>query len=97
MPIQTIDTPEATITIETRPTGDGKGTATVTTSVPKPGTAGANQLDAMDGVDQATGQLRAFVALPSPTNAQVIAVVKLLCRVALRLVRLQLGRFEGVE
>lgn len=97
MPIQTIDTPEATITIETRPTGDGTGTARTTTVTPKAGTAGANELDARDGIDQSLGQLRAFVALPAPTNAQLVAIVKLLCRVTLRLVRLQLGRFDGTD
>jgi hypothetical protein len=97
MPIQTIDTPEATITIETRPSGDGTGTARTTTVTPKPGTSAANQADAVDGIDQALGQLRAFVSLPSPSNAQVIAAVKLLCRVTIRLARLQLGWFDGVE
>lgn len=97
MPIQTIDTPEATITIETRPTGDGTGTARTTTVTPKAGTSAANQADAFDGIDQAMGQLRTFVALTAPTNAQIVAVVKLLCRVVLRLSRLQLARFDGLE
>lgn len=83
--------------IETRPTGDGRGLATVTTTVPKPGTVAANQANAIDGVDQALDQLRAFVALPAPTNAQVVAVVKLLCRVVVRLGRLQLGKFDGTD
>lgn len=35
----------------------------------------------------AVANLRGFIAVPTPTNAQVIAVVKLLCRIALVFIR----------
>jgi hypothetical protein len=35
--------------------------------------------------------LDAFLALPTPTNAQTLAVVKLLCRIAKRLIRDAIG------
>jgi hypothetical protein len=45
--------------------------------------------------DQAITDLRAFRDLASPTNAQTIAVVKLLCKVAIFLIRLQIGKLDG--
>jgi hypothetical protein len=45
--------------------------------------------------DQALTELRTFRDLASPTNAQVVAVVKLLCRVAIGLIRLQLAKLDG--
>lgn len=45
--------------------------------------------------DQALVDLRTFRDLTSPTNAQVIAAVKLLCRVAIGLIRLQLNKLDG--
>lgn len=40
-------------------------------------------------------ELRAFRDLASPTNAQTLAVVKVLCRVAIGLIRLQLNKLDG--
>lgn len=45
-----------------------------------------------DQVKQAVTNLRAYENAASPTNAQTVAVVKLLCRVAIRLIRDQYGR-----
>lgn len=43
---------------------------------------------------QTAAQLRAYLALQSPTQAQTVAAVKALIRVALFLVRQQLGRHD---
>lgn len=47
--------------------------------------------------EQAIANLRAYRDLASPTPAQTAAAVKLLCRVAISLIRLQLRRFDAVE
>lgn len=94
MPIQTIDTQDATITIETRPTGDGSGTARTVTSVPKAGTPQANQ-DAIQGrARQALGVNAAYLALVSPTNTQVAAQVMALTRECSAVIRLLLGQLD---
>lgn len=41
---------------------------------------------------QAVTNLRAYADAASPTNAQTVAIVKLLCRVCIRLIRDQYGR-----
>lgn len=41
--------------------------------------------------------LQAFEALTTPTNAQVVAVVRLLCKVARGLIRLQLRQLDAVD
>ncbi len=45
----------------------------------------------------ALANLRAYVALAAPTSAQTTAAVKLLCRVAISLIRLQLGRLDATD
>jgi hypothetical protein len=47
--------------------------------------------------DNALGNLRAYRDLASPTNAQTIAVVKLLCSVCIMLIRLQLRKLDAVD
>lgn len=47
--------------------------------------------------ERALTDLRAYIALANPSAAQTTAVVKLLCRVAVTLIRLQLGRHEGTD
>lgn len=41
--------------------------------------------------------IRAFLSLPAPTNAQTLVVVKLLCRVCIGLIRLQLRKLDGLD
>lgn len=41
--------------------------------------------------------LRAYLDLERPTNAQTVAVVKLLCRVCISLIRLNLAKLDGTE
>lgn len=41
--------------------------------------------------------LQAFEALTTPTNAQVVAVVRLLCKVARGLIRLQLRQLDATD
>lgn len=45
----------------------------------------------------ALANLRAYRNLASPTNAQTVAAVKLLCRVAIGLIRLRLERFDATD
>ncbi len=45
----------------------------------------------------ALANLRAYRDLTTPSNAQTIAVVKLLCRVAITLTRLQLAKLDAVD
>lgn len=44
-----------------------------------------------DQAAAAVTNLRAFIGASSPSNAQVVAVVKLLCRVAIYFIRLRVG------
>lgn len=88
MAIETIDTPDATITIETRPTGDGKGEARIVTRVPKPGTRDANEETIRDRVAAALTPNAAYLALGNPTAAQTSAQVQRLTRQLNALARL---------
>ena len=45
----------------------------------------------------AYADLQAFEALTSPTNAQTLAVVRLLCKVARGLIRLQLRQLDATD
>lgn len=45
--------------------------------------------------EQALDGLRSFRDNASPTNAQVVAAVKLLCRVAIGLIRLQIAKLDA--
>lgn len=56
-----------------------------------------NALAMNDAIEQALAALRGYIANPTPTSAQTTVVVKLLCRVTIRLVRLRLGRLEGTD
>lgn len=63
----------------------------------KAGTSPANE-SALRGVaESALTELRVYIALPSPTNVQTAAAVKVLCRVGIALIRLQLGRFDSAS
>lgn len=47
--------------------------------------------------EDALANLRAYRDLASPTNAQTIAAVKLLCRVAIGLIRWRIGRLDATD
>jgi len=55
----------------------------------------AEALDAR--MNAALAALRTYVNNPTPTAAQTSASVKLLCRVAIALIRHRLSRFEDVD
>lgn len=56
--------------------------------------ADATLQNAQNAAAAAITNLRAYIALASPTQAQTVAAVKLLCRVALQLIRLVLARYD---
>lgn len=91
---QIIDTPDATITITDRLSGDGKGHAQTVTVVPKPGTPGANSATILQRAQAALDANAAFLALGAPTNAQTLAQVQLLTRECTGLIRIALGLTE---
>lgn len=47
--------------------------------------------------DTALANLRAYPDNASPTNAQTVAVVKTLCRVAIALIRLRLAKLDATD
>lgn len=65
-------------------------------------TAQAAQLDAnaaslTDQAATALAGLRTYRDNAAPTNAQTVAAVKLLCRVAIALIRLKLAKFDATD
>lgn len=50
-----------------------------------------------DKADGAMADLATFLALQSPTNAQTLAAVRLLCRIVRVLIRLQLRKFDAAD
>lgn len=60
-------------------------------------TSRANNATLRDRADQALTDLRAYRDLASPTNAQTLAIVKLLCRVSIGLIRLLLHKLDGAD
>lgn len=70
----------------------------------KPGSPGARaeaeestRLTLEGRADVAFDQLRAYRALASPTQAQTVAAVKVLCGVAITLIRLALRRLDSPD
>lgn len=57
----------------------------------------ANEDDLNDRLDHALDNLRAYRDTPTPSNVQTVAVVKLLCRVVIALVRLYRRSLDGVD
>jgi hypothetical protein len=94
MSVQTIDTPDATITIDTRPSGDGRGSAQTITLTPKPGTPAANADALRTSAMQALATNAAFLALSAPTNAQALAQTQRLTRECSAVIRLLLGQLD---
>ncbi|GAB3388069.1 hypothetical protein [Lysobacter fragariae] len=47
--------------------------------------------------EQALTDLRTFRDLASPTNAQTLVAVKLLCRVAIGLIRMRLAKLDAAD
>lgn len=91
MPIETINTPDAIITIETRVSGDGTGEARTVSAAPKPGTPIANHDDLRSKARAALSSNAAFLAIASPNNAQTAAQVKALTRQMNGVIRMLLG------
>ena len=61
------------------------------------GTSGQVEEDLQARAADAYQQLQAFENLATPTNAQVVAAVRLLCKVARALIRLQLRQFDALD
>lgn len=57
----------------------------------------SNDLTLRQQAEQALDSLRAYRDAASPTNAQTVAAVKLLCRVCIGLIRLALRKLDGLE
>jgi hypothetical protein len=60
-------------------------------------TSGQVEEDLQARAASAYADLQAFEALSNPTNAQTLAAVKLLCRVARALIRLQLRQLDAAD
>lgn len=56
-----------------------------------------NETSLRSQADTALANLRAYRDLASPTNAQTVAAVKLLCRVAIALIRLVLRKLDSID
>lgn len=69
--------------------------ATAQTSIAAAATQRTNETTIRDRAEQALAANRTFLALPSPTNAQVVAQVKALTRQNNGIIRLILNRFDG--
>ncbi len=63
----------------------------------KAGTAPAVETAINQAVSDALSALRTYVATPSPTSAQTVAVVKVICQVLIGLVRIRLGRLDATD
>lgn len=61
------------------------------------GSADANKTTIQTDLRDALANLRAYRDVASPTNAQTIAAVKLLCRVAIALIRRELNELDGTS
>jgi hypothetical protein len=57
----------------------------------------ANGQSLVQQADSAIQSLRDYRDLVAPSNAQTVAAVKLLCRVAIALIRLQLRKFDRAD
>lgn len=64
---------------------------------PEDANAESTMQNAQAQAQAAITNLRAYLALPSPTAAQTTAVVKLLCRAMLQVIRIILQRWDDSD
>jgi hypothetical protein len=96
-----LDTADWTVVRETLTDATGGVVCVTERATPKPGTTAATEgatVAALDSrLDQALAGLRTYINTASPTTAQTTAVVKLLCRVAVALIRRQRNALDGTD
>jgi hypothetical protein len=56
-----------------------------------------NEATLRQQVESALVDLRTYRDIQGPTNAQTVAAVKLLCRVAIALIRMRINKLDGVD
>lgn len=96
--IEIIDTPDATITVEIRSSGDGKGTVRTVTATPKPGSPSEVDATLRARTEQSIDGLRLIKnSAGALTAAQLSNAVRLLATVLLAILRLQLARFDDTD
>lgn len=97
MAVQVIDTPEATVTIETRPAGDGTPDAAKTTTVaPKPGTPQDNLQNIVSQALNVLPTLESnYTNWTSLTVAQKDAANRLAQRVNAKIIRYLLNQLDS--
>jgi hypothetical protein len=89
----TVTLPDGT-TIETITYDDGSSSVT---TVPGPGSPAANQATVQQGAQNALAANRTYLAIGSPTNAQVVAQLRSVTQQMQGLIRLALGQFDGTN
>jgi hypothetical protein len=89
-----IDTPDATITKDTRQSGDGKATVVTYSVEPKANTTLANELDIRSKAQQAITANNVFLNIQSPTNAQVLTQVQRLTRENTAIIKFLFGLLD---
>ncbi len=110
MPVVVTNLPDATLIVETRPSGDGKGTVRTERMIPNAGTPAANQDTLMTRGLQALQEnrdtIQAIQAFPAgtPTNAQVVTQMRLINDALVAaaqqrngIIRLLLGQLDGTN
>lgn len=60
-------------------------------------TAAANASTMDSNADQALASLRAYRDAASPAQAQTVAIVKVICRVLIALIRFRLNKLDGAD
>lgn len=91
---QVLDFQDATITVDERASGDGKGTAKTYTMQPKANSVLANEQDLTQKARSAIASNNVFLNIQAPTNAQVITQVQRLTRENTAIIKLLFGLLE---
>jgi hypothetical protein len=94
------ETPEVTVYGHGPFDDEGRAIWEITRKEWKPGASGANEATIDNEVSQARGQLQTFIDTPNAqitTFAQLVPIVKVLCRVCVRLIRLRLRQLDGTD